>query len=320
MIDPVGEADASQSSPDLVWPALGDHCTSDRALPWNRVSDTPRGEIRKLGDIDIYLTKPEEEPEDPSKLLLLLTGGTGFKSTNYQLQADQFADDGFVVIMPDLFGGDPAPNLTAIVESEIPAASLLDKVKLKAFEAAKSFLVDMWLARHTDDKILPILDKVIEASLGEFADVIENGGGIYAAGYCIGGRYVFLLASERTRYYPSWAGAKKKQPDEEAGELPKIGPAIKAGAIAHAALVSPYDFENIKSPLTVAGVKNDPMFPDDVFEAGEEIMRKSGIRHQIVVYEGVPHGFAVVGEYDDYNIKDEQRTAYLQMSMWLKEH
>lgn len=194
--------------------------------------------------------------------------------------------------MPDLFEGDPAPNSAALPESETHVTSFLDTFKLKAAETAKSFLIDMWLARHAEEKVLPILQKVIHACEGEFADAVGNGGGIYSVGYCFGGRYVLLLASERAANHTSWTGAQKR-PDEEAGEgqgPTKSGPLIKAGVLAHATLVSPEDFEHLKSPVSLVCVENDPMFPDDVRIAGEEAMSKNNLEHEVQVYPGVPHG------------------------------
>ncbi|KAI0406418.1 Alpha/Beta hydrolase protein [Xylaria palmicola] len=311
--------DTPDESPSEGGPVMSEHCVTDRPTP---DGEAPRGEVRRLGGIDVYLTKPEAYPSSPSKLLLLLTGGTGLKSINNQMQADKFASEGYVVVMPDLFDGDTAPNSTALPESEGPAISLLETFKLKAAETAKSFLIDMWMARHTEEKILPILEKVIHACEGEFADAVGNGGGIYAVGYCIGGRYVLLLASERAASQASWTGAQK-QPDEEAGEgqgRAKKGPFIKAGALAHATLVSPEDFKSLKSPVSLVCVESDPMFPDEVRIAGEEAMSKSNLEHEVQVYPGVPHGFAVVGDYIDTNIKEAQATAYEQMLKWLNEH
>ena len=52
-------------------------------------------------DIAVYVSKPAAYPHEPAKLLLLLTSGTGVNSVNNQLQADAFAAQGFVVVMPD---------------------------------------------------------------------------------------------------------------------------------------------------------------------------------------------------------------------------
>lgn len=60
-------------------------------------------EIAKLNHVDVYISKPSDYPHAPSKLLLLLTGGTGIHSTNNQIQADKYAAEGFLVVMPDQY-------------------------------------------------------------------------------------------------------------------------------------------------------------------------------------------------------------------------
>ncbi|KAL8393064.1 hypothetical protein RB595_003025 [Gaeumannomyces hyphopodioides] len=291
-------------TPAQTGPAMGEHCVSDRPTP---AGQSGSGETRKLGGVDVYVSKPADYPHAPAKLLLLLTGGTGFKSANNQIQADKFASEGFVVVMPDLFEGDAFPNSAAAPEDGL---TLLDQIKLKAAEAAKSFMIDMWIARHTEEKVMPILRKVLDAAKGEFADAISNGGGIYAAGYCFGGRYVILLAAERQLQGPA---------DEESG--PKTdGPHIKVGVLAHPSMVATDDFASVKVPLSLVCVESDPLFPDDMRTALEDSFSKNNVEHEVQVYPGVPHGFAVVGEYDNAGIKTAQETAYEQMLKWLKEH
>lgn len=240
----------------------------------------------------VYVSKPSEYPHAPARLLLLLTGGTGLKSTNNQIQADRFAAEGFVVVMPDLFEGDVAPN-SSTVDAEQAAestGSFLDNFKIKAAETAKSFMIDMWLARHTEEKVLPILQKVIDGAKDEFADAISNGGGIYAAGYCFGAKYILLLAAERKPVAAGgFLGGVQKPTDEEAGAA-ATGPLIKVGALAHATLVAKEDFEGIKVPLSLVCVENDPLFPDDVRKYGEDSLSKAKVDHEVQVYPGVPHG------------------------------
>ncbi|KAI6644124.1 hypothetical protein MCOR14_001460 [Pyricularia oryzae] len=290
-------------TPAQTGPTMGEHCVTDRPSPSGK---TGSGETRKLGGVDTYISKPSEYPHAPARLLLLLTGGTGIQSTNNQIQADKFASEGFLVVMPDLFEGDAFPNATTAPEEGL---SLLDQIKLKAAEAAKSFMIDMWSARHTEEKVMPILHKVIDACKEEFADAISHGSGIYAAGYCFGGRYVILLASER-------AGAA----GSDSRTTTASEPLIKVGSLAHPSMVTMEDFVSVKSPLGLVCVENDPMFSDEVRTAMEDHLSKNNLEHEVQVYPGVPHGFAVVGEYDDLNIKNAQETAYEQMLKWLKDH
>ena len=132
---------------------------------------------------------------------------------------------------------------------------------------------------------MPILHQVIDACHDKYADSIATGGGIYAVGYCIGGRYVLLLGSERT----GLAGWGQKSADEEAGEIKK-GPLIKVGALAHGASVIPDDFSGLKVPVSLVCVENDPLFPDEVRTAGEDAMSNAGLEHAVTIYPGVPHG------------------------------
>lgn len=200
--------------------------------------------------------------------------------------------------MPDLFDGDIAPNSTTVDAEEAAddgrtgTSSFLDTFKIKAAETAKSFMIDMWLARHTDEKVTPILHKVIDGAKDEFADAVSNGGGIYAVGYCFGGKYILQLAAERKPFVRGGflGGAAKKPADEEAGAIANYGPFIKAGALAHATLVAREDFENIKVPVSLVCVENDPLFPDEVRSFGEDALSKANVEHEVQVYPGVPHG------------------------------
>ncbi|EMC96020.1 hypothetical protein BAUCODRAFT_34785 [Baudoinia panamericana UAMH 10762] len=292
---------------------MGEHCTTDRPTP---AGQTPSGEITKFHDVDTYITKPADYPHSPARLLLLLTGGTGVHSTNNQLQADKYASEGYVVVMPDQFGGDAAPTTTTSVAAD-ENPSLIEQVKLGMATVAKSFTIDMWLARHTPEKVLPILMKVLDAVKEEFADAVANGDGIYAVGYCFGAKYVLLLGAELHRD----VAAGQRAPEAEAEEgMVKQGPRIKCGAIAHGTLIGKEDLEGVSVPMCVVAVKDDPLFLDHVRDEGKKAMESKGLKHEVRVYEGVPHGFAVLGDYADAKIVEAQKEAFGQMLAWLKGH
>ncbi len=269
--------------------------------------------MTQLGGIDCYISKPADYPHAPSKLLLYLSSGTGLHSENSQIQADHYAREGYLVVLPDMFNNDPIPGSATYEEEKDP--SFIEQIKMRLADTSKAFLTDMWLARQTPEKVLPIIHKVIDAAKDEFADAVANGGGIYSVGYCFGGRMTLLLAGEK----PDTVAWGQQVKDEEAGVVKK-GPYIKAGAIAHATLVGKEDFEGTKSPLAFICVENDQLFDEEVREYGENYLKEDNVEAKFKTYSGVPHGFGVVGEYEDTKIKTAQAQAFDQMLAWLKAH
>lgn len=314
------EDDTPQDAPPSLIPgdtpaqagaSLGEHCVTDRPTPSGQGAS---GEITQLGGVDTYISKPADYPHVPSKLLLLLSGATGLHSVNNQIQADTYAREGFLVIMPDMFAGDPLPGSATYSEEKDP--SMIEQVKMRMAETTKSFLIDLWLARNTPEKALPIVHKVIDAAKDEYADAVANGGGIYSAGYCFGGRIALLLAGDKPDTL-TWGQAPPT--DEEAG-APRKGPYIKAGAIAHATSVTRDDFLHTKSPLAFICVEEDQLFSEEIREYGENYLRENNVEAEFKTYPSVPHGFAVVGDYDDASIKASQKEAFGQMLAWLESH
>ena len=221
-----------------------------------------------------------------------------------------------VSLIASRFGGDAFSSSATDPNAPVDGSpSMIEKVKMGFATTAKSFLLDMWLARQTPEKVLPIIQKVVEGAKEEFADAVANGGGIYAVGYCLGGKYVCMLAAP----LPDTVAHGQAVKDEEQG-MTKTGPLLKCGALAHGTLITKDDLEAIKSPISFACVENDQLFPDDIRIAGKEHLEKESIEHEIKVYSGVPHGFAVVGDYEDPKIREAQKSAFEQMVAWLKAH
>lgn len=291
-----------------------EHCTTDRPTP---AGERPTGELTKIGGVDCYVAKPSDYPHAPSKLLLLLTGGTGVKSTNNQLQADKYAAEGYLVVMPDQFDNDPAPNTVDMTQIS-QEASWLESIKLRTAEGIKSFMIDMWLARHTPEKVLPLLHKVIEGAKEEYADAVANGGGIYGVGYCFGAKYILILSGELPDTV-AWGQAAEPK-DEEQGATKKA-PVLRAGAVAHPTMVLKEDLENVRAPVFIAAVKDDPMFSEDeVLTPGRRVMETNKVEHEVETFDGVPHGFAVYGDYEDSKIKQSQMQAFGKMLGWIQSH
>lgn len=104
-------------------------------------------------------------PKDKSthNAILLLTDVIGHGFINVQLIADQLAANGYLVVMPDLFHGDPVP-----LENK-----------------PEGFDVMEWLKGHQPDRIEPVVDAVIKEMRGRMG--LKRLGGV---GYCFGAKYV----------------------------------------------------------------------------------------------------------------------------------
>jgi len=274
-------------------PAMGDHCTNSPPLD---ASESSSGEIVKLGETEIYVSKPYDAELREASLLVLLTNGVGIYSANNQVQADHFAKEGYFVVMPDLFSGDPAPK-SANVAAAVPEKQelgLLDQIKMKAVEGVKGFMIDMWIARHTPENTMPIIEKVLKAVGEQYGDKqYKVARGIYVVGYCFGGKYALRLAAR----------------DD-----------VKAVAMAHGTMVDLEDIKGVKKPVTFACVENDPFFPDEIREEGEKFLEDNKLEYELLVYKDVPHGFGVYGSYPDPLIKDAQEGVFEQFVQFLSRH
>jgi len=124
------------------------------------------GEVKKIGNINTYFAYPESKKTEVA--ILLLTDVIGYDFINAQLIADQFAANGYYVVMPDLFEGDP--------------------IKLNG---PPDFDFMQWMQKsgpsggHTYKQTDPIVEAVIK-------DMKTNQGvkKIGAVGYCFGAKYV----------------------------------------------------------------------------------------------------------------------------------
>ena len=134
----------------------------------------------------------------------------------------------------------------------------------------------------------------------EFADAVAYGGGLYAAGYCFGAKYVLQLGA-------SGPTASKSSGEDESKAEAASGPTIKAAALAHGksihltlgqlqlnlvkgTMITREDLQGMATPITMVCVDNDQLFSDEIREAGKGFLEAKGVEHEIRVYKGMPHG------------------------------
>lgn len=199
----------------------------------------------------------------------------GHQSINSQLIADQFAANGYFVVMPDLFYGDAIP-MNKIGELDIP----------KWFSGGYN---DKGI-RHDATTVDPIVETCISAmrsnyncrvcklchipfpnTLASFCEAILltlEAQKIGSIGYCFGAKYV----------------ARYLRPGQEAGHV------IDVGFVAHPSLIERDELQGVTGPFAVAAAEHDEIFPPEKRKESEEILKSRNIPWQITLYGGVNHG------------------------------
>ncbi|KAF3030959.1 acyl-CoA/sterol acyltransferase [Penicillium rubens] len=118
------------------------------------------------GRLEVYISRPERSTKHS---ILLLTDVIGHRFINAQLIADQLAANGYLVVMPDLFHGDPVPL------NNRPA----------------SFDLMTWLKGppgHLPDRVEPVVRAILTEMKTKMG--CERVGAI---GYCFGAKYAVRL-------------------------------------------------------------------------------------------------------------------------------
>ena len=117
----------------------------------------------------VYISRPESQQTDDA--ILILPDVMGNESINAQLIADQFAANGYFVVMPDLFHGDPAP-----------------------LNRPAGFDIMAW-RRGPPSKETHAVDPIVEAVIHEMRTTyaVKRLG---AVGYCFGAKYVARFMAE----------------------------------------------------------------------------------------------------------------------------
>ncbi|KGO73417.1 Dienelactone hydrolase [Penicillium italicum] len=123
---------------------------------------TPVGETKNINGIETYIAYPKDN-KTPEKAIVFLSDIYGIY-INAQLLADEFANNGYLTIVPDLFHG--------------------DKMNLSDLQSGKVDL-SAWLSNHQVSSAEPVVESTIKYAR-ETLGVKKIG----AVGYCFGGKYV----------------------------------------------------------------------------------------------------------------------------------
>ncbi|KAJ5650974.1 dienelactone hydrolase [Penicillium longicatenatum] len=127
-----------------------------------------KGKLSQIAGIEAYTVYPEYQSTD--KAILILTDIIGHHFINIQLIAAQSAANGYFVVIPDLFEGEPVPL-------NRPGEFDMEKWRAGAFNPKR--------IAHSPPNVDPIVDSCLTVLRGTFGCKT-----IGAVGYCFGAKYV----------------------------------------------------------------------------------------------------------------------------------
>lgn len=229
--------------------------------------------------VSTYIAYPPDR--STKNAILFLTDGNGHRFINAHLMADQFAARGFLVVMPDLFHGDPIP-----------------------VDYGPDFDIMGWYNQH----LPPRVDPIIDAILGEMRTTLACQQ-VGAVGYCFGGKYVcrYLKAGKLNAGFvahPTMVTVKELEGVE--------GPL----SIAAASELS----RTVYSPTLLVMLTNgqviDPVFTTANRHESEAILARVDVPFQINLFSDVEHGFAVRCDLAEPRQRFAKEAAFEQAVAW----
>jgi len=256
----------------------------------------PRGELIKLAGEDAYISLPANGASPCEKLLLFFSDGGGIRNKNNQLQADEYADQGYVVVMPDQFQKDEytvkgtTDDASELLDDSNTErhTSLLENVKGVVASGVSALILDLWLARHSEQKTMPIVRNIVQAAKEHFTPQKT-----YAIGFGFGGNVLLILAGSTE---------------------------FRAVAVAHPVMVSKTTVENIKTPVYLAVVDNDSYHTQQEVEYEQKILAEHNVEHEIESFGNAPHGFATKFGFDDEQVQTKREKVFKQMLTFLAKY
>ncbi|KAK4171087.1 Alpha/Beta hydrolase protein [Triangularia setosa] len=249
---------------------------------------TPIGTEQTVHNVPSYVSLPPDGAQSLGTVVII-SDALGWNLRNTRVLADAYARRiPCKVLVPDFNNGTALPEKFLTLTDALPTANILTKI---------------WIYAHLVPPLLRFLlynrYAVAAPRVNAFFDSLRQelgpSGKIGVAGFCWGGLYTIRL----THLSP---------------------PLINCAFTAHPSLVSvPVDIEKVRddTPLSVANGDDDEYLGRAKMKTVVRLLRDRE-RHEVVMYEGAKHGFAVRGDIGDPKQKERGEGSEGQAVGWFR--
>jgi len=276
-----------------------DHCSD--CFKGTFATTKPTGTTETIHDLPTYIARPEGTPKG---LIVIISDAFGWEFVNNRVLADAYAKEGgFLVYLPDFFLGHGASLEFIPVMTNLEKKGFLATL-LKPFFFIRLLMLYIPFAMH--NKLATIRPRLFSWFQALRKDPTTANMKIFPAGFCWGGKYTALLAQDK----------EEDRVVRPGGEVPEK--LIDAGYTAHPSSIKvKEDIVPITLPMSIAVGDVDQAMPLKMVEEVQGILTDK-TKHEIVVYPGAKHGFAVRGDEMDEKMKVQMMDSKKQALNWFQ--
>ncbi|MCJ1356762.1 MAG: hypothetical protein MMC33_006758 [Icmadophila ericetorum] len=254
---------------------------------------TPVGRVETVHGLPTYISEPPEG-QSPKGIIVIISDALGWELNNSRILADTYARRmNSRVYLPDFMDGHwMSSSLFANMDTITGNGSVFGKI-LPMLQVVSAFIPFLYYNRLAVSK--PKVFKFFHELRTNEAASLPVG----AAGFCWGGKFVFLLCHD----------------SEKAANGKSL---IDAGFTAHPSnLAIPDDANLVTLPLSVSIGDVDIALPLKQVQQTKEILeKKDAEKFEVVILPGAVHGFAVRAKPGDEKGIEQGKQAEDQAVGW----
>jgi len=260
---------------------------------------TPKGSVQEINGLSVYVSNPPSSTT-PKAALIFISDILGWELPNTRLVADEYAQQGFKVYLPDFFQGDSLPGWTVPSLAPWPEQSAQKSFFVAGKDTASAMaLFGPWSLKHRDAVVRPLINGFVDYIKTNPQTVGTPKGKIGAVGFCWGGRHAVLLANGSADHW------------------------VDAVVALHPSGISvPSELEPVTKPTAILAGEIDTMFDAKAATQVKELFQEKApsVPTHVEIFPEMVHGWSNRGDMTNQKTKEGKEKAHEVSLHWFEKY